>query len=165
MAAIDKLYLKDYQDLVELRKWAYVYYPKLLLYFYSEAIFMDYSTFNKIKKEKAKQQRNSLKKQWEYYSLDGTIESAIACLKDKYNLSEEDAVDQANQMYNDYKKPLSLLEQNASIVIMNTPFKVDKKLKWICPVYCIRKYLENQCGVKTKWYHKLFWRGKKHFII
>ena len=25
---------------------------------------------------------------------------------------------------------------------MNTPFEVDKKLLWICPVPCVRKYLE-----------------------
>lgn len=164
MAAIDKLYLKDYQDLVELRKWAYVYYPKLLLYFYSEVMFMDCTKFNKIKKQKAKRQRDAIKKQWTFYSLDGTVEGAIACLKDKYGLSEEAASEQVTQMYDDYKKTLSQLEKDADIIIMNTPSKVDKKLVWICPVYCIRKYLENQCGIKTKWYHKLFWKGKKHFV-
>ena len=24
-------------------------------------------------------------------------------------------------------------------------------------------WLKEHCGYKTKWYHKLFWRGKKHF--
>lgn len=56
-----------------------------------------------------------------------------------------------------------LLEDNYTFPVMNTPFNVDKKLKWICPVPCVRKYLEEHCGYKTKWYHKLFWKGKKHF--
>lgn len=95
MAAIDKLYVKEYYDLYILRLWALIYYPKLLFYFYDSALMAT--------------------------NIKG-------------------------------KTP-----------IMNTPFKVDKKLKWICPVGCVREYLVNQCGVKEHWYYKLFWRGKKYF--
>ena len=51
------------------------------------------------------------------------------------------------------------------IPVMNTPIKVDKKLKWICPVPCIRDYLHNQRGVNPKWewLYRIFWKGKKHF--
>ena len=52
---------------------------------------------------------------------------------------------------------------NYEFPVMNTPLSVDRKLKWICPVPCVRKYLQEQCGVKTRWYHKLFFKGKKHF--
>lgn len=101
MAAIDKLYLKDYVDYDYLRRWALVYYPKLLLYFYD-------TTFNY--------------KEW--------------CKITK------------NEKY--------------GYPVMNTPFKVDKKLKWICPLHFIREYLHEQCGVnpKLEWFYKLFWKDK-----
>jgi hypothetical protein len=97
MAAIDKLYVKEYLDYDELVKWSLVYYPKLLLFM---------------------------------------------CLSLRY------------QDFGEHEVP-----------IMNTPFSVDRKLKWICPVPCVREYLHNQCGVNPKWewLYKIFWRGKKYF--
>lgn len=62
-----------------------------------------------------------------------------------------------------YNRTAEDWENLYSCPITNTPFSVDKKLLWICPVPCVRKYLEEQCGYKTKWYHKLFWKGRKHF--
>ena len=52
-----------------------------------------------------------------------------------------------------------MLEEEYTFPVMNTPLSVDRKLLWICPIPCVRKYLEEQCGYKTRWYHKLFWRG------
>lgn len=97
MAAIDKLYVHTFQEYEEVKLWALVYYPKLLIHFYSIDLRQD-----------------------------------------------------------DFK--------NAQ-PITNTPFKVDRKLKWICPVPCVREYLHKQCGVNPKWewLYKIFWRGKKHF--
>ena len=50
------------------------------------------------------------------------------------------------------------------------PIKMDRlrilhKLKWICPVPCVREYLHEQCGVNPKWewLYRKFWRGKKYF--
>ena len=45
----------------------------------------------------------------------------------------------------------------------NIPLDIDKKLLWICPVKCIRKYLKDKHGWKTRWYHKLFWKGKYRY--
>lgn len=99
MAAIDKLYVYTFQEYEEVKLWTMVYYPKLLLYFYS----INY--------------------------------------------------------------PECLFSGKKDIPIMNTPLKVDRKLKWICPVPCVREYLHKQCGVNPKWewLYKIFWRGKKHF--
>lgn len=57
------------------------------------------------------------------------------------------------------------LEETYMFPIMNTPLSVDRKLKWICPVPCVREYLHKQCGVNQKWewFYRLFWRGKKYF--
>ena len=102
MAAIDKLYVKDFTEYEDLRLWALVYYPKLLLYFYDPTVTK--------------------------YEADGRI----------------------------IRFPTP---------IINTPFSIDKKLKWICPVPCVREYLHKQCGVNPKWewFYRLFWRGKKYF--
>ena len=58
------------------------------------------------------------------------------------------------------------LEDSYTFPVMNTPLSVDRKLKWICPVPCVREYLHKQCGVNPKWewLYKIFWRGKKHFL-
>ena len=97
MAAIDKLYVRTYDEYDDVRRWALVYYPKLLIYFYS------------------------------------------------IDLRREDFK---------HAQP-----------IMKTPLSVDRKLKWICPVPCVREYLHKQCGVNPKWewLYKIFWRGKKYF--
>lgn len=61
--------------------------------------------------------------------------------------------------YKDFEKA------GGSIPIMNTPLKVDRKLKWICPVPCVREYLHKQCGVNPmrEWMYRFFWKGKKYF--
>lgn len=38
MAAIDKLYVHTYYEYDDLRRWALVYYPELLFYFYNITI-------------------------------------------------------------------------------------------------------------------------------
>ena len=58
---------------------------------------------------------------------------------------------------------LGMLEEEYSFPVMNTSLNVDKKLLWICPIPCVRNYLKDQCGYKTRWYHRLFWKGKKYF--
>ena len=99
MAAIDKLYVRTYEEYDNLRRWALIYYPLLLYYFY------------------------------------------------------------------DLNYPRGKFLKEIDIPVTNTPFSVDRKLKWICPVPCVREYLHKQCGVnhKWEWLYKIFWRGKKYF--
>ena len=164
MAAIDKLYLKNYYDLDDLRRWALVYYPKLFFYFYDLALTIDYESFCRYKRKCAKAAKKAYLADWIRHSPDNTINGAIAFLMDKCNYSEKDAREEAQNIYNNSRLSTEDLEHDASLPVMNTPFKVDKKLKWICPLSCIREYLQKQCGVKEHWYYKLFWKGKKHFL-
>ena len=99
MAAIDKLYVRTYEEYDDLRRWALVYYPKLFIYFY------------------------------------------------------------------DLNYPRGKFLNGIGVPVTNTPFSVDRKLKWICPLPCVREYLHKQCGVnpKREWFYKIFWRGKKYF--
>jgi hypothetical protein len=159
MAAIDKLWIKDYWDLEELRRWALIYYRKLLLW-----LDIDYieKTFEECKTREAKGYKDLVNATWKRISSDGTVNSAIAYLISQ-GYSEEEAVDSANNTYKDYKADMKTIYGDIKLSVMNTPWRIDKKLKWICPVPCVREYLQKQCGVKERWYYKLFWRGKKYF--
>lgn len=159
MAAIDKLWLKDYDDLASLRQWALVYYPKLFLWL---DIFYTRESFERDKQEKALWNKERADEYWKDISSDGSIYAAIACLRDQ-GYSEELATEMAYEARADYVCSLREFYDKADLSVMNAPFSVDKKLKWICPLHCVREYLQEQCGVKEHWYYKLFWRGKKYF--
>ena len=162
MAAIDKLYLKSYEDLCNLRLWAICYYPKLLLHFYEFALTADRDSFERQKRRSAKAAERLAKNYWEKISSDGTINSAVAYYKE-HDMDEKTAVWNTKCAYDDFRTSLEDRIENITIPVMNTPFKIDKKLKWICPLDCIRFYLRAQCGVTERWYYKLFWRGKQRF--
>lgn len=165
MAAIDKMYVHSYYDYDYLRRWAIAYYPELLFYFYD--ITMTYQQWEDNCRAYVKRQiaiaRERFEKAIENRSL--AVENLIKYYKEAvgYDCPREQAENEAFAIIDAYNKTARDWEDLYSCPIMNTPFEVDKKLLWICPVPCVRKYLEKQCGYKTRWYHKLFWRGKKHF--
>lgn len=168
MAAVDKLYLNNYDDLDELRTWALVNYPKLFNYFYSDVFLMDYEKFNSIKNKKAKHTQKVFKRQWE----------KICDLKDNKNKTLDELIDiaenklskfyanralarlEAMAIYNNYAMDFDEIYETTSIAVMNVPTCIDKFLKWRCPIDCVRTYLHNQCGVSYKMekFYKLFWK-------
>ena len=164
MAANDKMYLKEYYDLNDLRTWSLIYYPELIAYFYADTLQISYKEFNEAKASTAHSMKEMFYKQWKNLSSDGTVNCAIAYLKSK-GLDEKEATERANDAYKNYKKTEEDLKREVNFPVMNTPIKVDKKLKWICPLPAVRSYLRHQCGVKEHWYYKLFWKGKKHFML
>ena len=89
MAAIDKLWITDYYELEELRRWAMVYYPKLLLW-----LDIDYTekTFEDSKTKIATSYKDFVNTRWKNIASDGTINSAIAYLISQ-GYSEEDATE------------------------------------------------------------------------
>lgn len=166
MAAIDKLYVHSYYEYDDLRRWAIAYYPELLFHFYD--ITMTYRQWESncnayVKRQIAIAKRDAAKA----IAPDGgwSAEQLIKHYKESvgYNCPVEQAEEEIDAIYEAYYKTEKDWENSYTCPVMNTPFEVDKKLLWICPVPCVRKYLEEHCGYKTKWYHKLFWRGKKHF--
>lgn len=159
MAAIDKLWIKDFYNLDDLRRWAIVYYPKLFIWLNTTLTKGELEEF---KVKHASDYKRIIEKQWKEASSDGTVNSAVAYFKSK-GYSDEDATWNANELYKEYRTSINEIYNKVDYPVMNAPLKVDKKLKWICPVPCVREYLQKQCGVKERWYYKLFWRGKKYF--
>ena len=142
MAAIDKMYVHSYYDFNMFRKWALVYYPELIFYMYD--FDLSYEEFIRNKVQWLSNTKAIIKKD---YARLGKFEHP------------EDAVINVIEHY----KKTANYDCPKAFPVINTPYKVDKKLLWICPVPCVREYLEKHCGYKTRWYHKLFWKGKKHF--
>lgn len=167
MAAIDKLYVHTYYEYDDIRKWALVYYPELLFYFYD--ITMTYQQWENNCAGYVKRQMAISKAAFEKVGKSGalTVEGIIRFYKETtgYDCPEEQAVEEHIAITNAYSKNARDWEDSYTCPIMSTPLKVDRKLLWICPIPCVRKYLEDYCGYKTRWYYKLFWRGKKHFLF
>lgn len=164
MAAIDKIWINDYYTLSKLRLWAIIYYPKFLWFFYDDALTMDESKFNKVKQRRAKYAKDAYKRHWSSISPDGTLECAIAYYKRApFNMSDYGADKEATEDCENALKSRKTIESEIKIAVTNTPIRIDRKLKWICPIPEVRTYLHSQCGVTEHWYYKLFWRGKKYF--
>lgn len=169
MAAIDKLYVHSFYEYDELRKWAIAYYPELLFHFYD--ITVTYKQWENNCKDYAKRQFENAKKEFDKLKQLGDpfdrniiVFKKIQCYREQgIEMPLENAIETVDYTVKAYQNTEEDWEELYSMPVMNTPLEVDRKLLWICPVPCVRKYLEEQCGYKTKWYHKLFWRGKKHF--
>ena len=165
MAAIDRLYVHSYYEYDDLRRWAIAYYPELLFYFYD--ITMTYLQWEDNCRAYVKQHIAIAKRDFEKIGglESNAVENLIKHYKKVagYNCPLEQAQDEAFAIIDAFKRTARDWEDSYTCPIMNTPFEVDKKLLWICPIPCVRTYLKEHCGYKTKWYHKLFWKGKKHF--
>ena len=168
MAAIDKLYLKDYYQFNQLRTWALIYYPKLLRYFSDYAITEE--DFDRWREwwvnAHMEQAETDYRKFCEPFAdKEQMIANYISQTKVEscgYECSFEDAKIFIDSICNRYEASEESWIEEYSISVMNTSFRVDRKLKWICPLPFIRDYLHEQCGVNPKWewFYKLFWRGK-----
>jgi len=164
MAAIDKMYVNSYFDYDDLRKWAIAYYPKLLFYFYD--IAMTHQQWEDDVETYVKQHIAIAKRDYKKIGVENlAVENIVKHYKETadYDCPIEQAKEEALAIIDAYYRNASDWEKLYSCPIMNTPFGVDRKLLWICPLPCVRKYLEEHCGYKTRWYHKLFWRGRKMF--
>lgn len=172
MAAIDKLYVHSYYEYDDLRKWAIAYYPELVFYMINMSMnYDDYCYNRQVWLEAYKENiRRDYKRLGKFKTKTEAVHNIIKHYKETadYDCPLRQAKEEADYCIKQYKR-LEIgdfeLENDYSFPIMNTPLSIDAKLKWICPVPCVRKYLHEQCGVNPKWewLYKIFWRGKKHF--
>jgi len=171
MAAIDRLYLKDWYEFDKLVRWSICHYPKLLNYMYNWR--MTYKDWDEAMNESIKTKKEIVARDLEKIggkniSLQDGIYNLIAHYRNEvdYECSYEQAKEEVEYVLKIANMSDAELEEEYSRPIMNTPCKVDRKLLWICPLSEIRKYLHEQCGYKKRWewLYKMFWKGKKEFI-
>ena len=169
MAAIDKLYVHSWYEYDDLRRWAMAYYPELLFYFYD--IDIKYKDWENNVRAYVDNNMDIAKRDFKKlgpYSSKAEAEYNLKKYYKKtanYDCPTEQAIDEVNYIIEAYMRKTAEWEELYFHPITSTPLSVDRKLKWICPVPCVRKYLHEQCGVSQKWewLYKIFWKGKKHF--
>lgn len=169
MAAIDKLYVHTYYEYDDLRKWAIAYYPELLFYFLD--ITMTYQQWEDNCKTYVKKQMDIARKEYDELKKLGVLSNRNDIIGKKYQyyrnmgvgVCMESIIESADYTLKMYNMTEEEWEEAYSAPVISTPFEVDKKLLWICPIPCVREYLRTHCGYKTRWYHKLFFKGRKHF--
>lgn len=155
MAAIDRMYLSNYNDKYILMKWIERHRPSLL-----QNVF--HPTMTEAEWDNEKQ---------EIYNYDlKVIEEE--CKKhggDKYRIIQNYAkcgyecpLEQAEEEAELYKKQREELEDEIwykfkyKLPIACFSCESDTWLKWHCPLDFVREYLKDQCGMKEHWYYKLF---------
>ena len=157
MAAIDKMYLKNYFIFDEFRLWCLIHNPKLLKHFYNWN--MTLKEWNKWKESNY----NSYKHNYEQYvKYAYSVESLQEYYKNRgYN---NISLEQLTEEVNDCLKVVEQLKDKESFIadldlpVTNFSCREDKYLLWHCPIEEIREYLIKQCGYKERWYYKLFFK-------
>ena len=161
------MYIKDYYELMEFKTWALAYYPKVFQYWYYPALNISQSEFEAFKEKRGKEYYKIAQDQW-IKITNGTLDRTVAKenIREMYpNWPEEGIEDEVQCYYDDYMKTEEEYIEDTEYLVMITPLKTDTKLKWICPVDCVRRYLRHNCGVIDRWYHKIFWKGKKVYCL
>ena len=156
MAAIDKMYLKDYYVFDEFRLWCLIHNPKLLKHFYhwnvthQEWHQRKESIYNCCKENNDRHMRyastiESLQKYYKELDYDAPYKQLMNEVLDA--LKQNEALKDKKQFIED-----------ASLAIAHLSLKEDKYLLWHCPIEEVREYLIKQCGYKERWYYKLFFK-------
>lgn len=171
MAALDKMYIKDWTDFCDLREWFIAFYPERIGCFYN--LWLSYSEFQSRYENIKANSRTGIKQFYDTYIKPyKTLDLAAHAYVDgrhffinsnnaTYMDNIKGAKDIILEMKNKYDNLEQYLDENVSIAVTSTSFETDKILLWRCPLAFVREYLETNCGYKTKWYHKLFFKEVK----
>ena len=156
MAAIDKMYLKDYYVFDEFRLWCLIHNPKLLNHFYH---------WNMIYKEWEQWKEDVYHSHKETYNRELKRASTIELLREHYKkFGYEPPIEQLEEEVAHVLTQVEKLKnkttyiENITLPITNFSCKEDIYLLWHCPIEEVREYLTKQCGYKEKWYYKLFFK-------
>lgn len=171
MAAIDKLYVNNYQDYSDLKLWCLINKPTMLKNFYEP--FLTETELNNHIQERYNNYKERVTNSYEKFDGAGGLDACIVALTKHYykiqshinNVDEHfqaisvkcknDIADEANEIIYNY---ITINTYKPEIPIANFSFKQDKYLLWKCPLDFVRDYLKENCDYTTKWYHKLFFK-------
>ena len=167
MAAVDRLYVYSYKEYTEFLIWCISYYPGMLRYFYNLYVTPEYfdEQTERFKKETIRNCFNFRINYMPFDTLDEALKNLKAYYKKDSNVIANDELLKIEIIDNEYLLGLNPeeLAERFKYPIATLPCEYDVILKWRCPIPFVRKYLHNQCGVKTKyeWFYKLFWKRLK----
>jgi hypothetical protein len=156
MAAIDKMYLKDYYAFDKFRLWCLIHNPKLLKHFYH---------WNLIQQEWDRWKENTYQFHKGTYDEELKHASTVELLREHYEKCGYNP--SIEQLEREVAYVLTQVEKlkdkatyiaNISLPITNFSCKEDRYLLWHCPIEEVREYLIKQCGYKERWYYKLFFK-------
>ena len=156
MAAIDKMYLKDYYAFDVFRLWCLIHNPKLLQHFYH---------WNLTKQEWDKWKEDVYQCHKDIYDRELKRASTVELLREDYKkIGYNPPLEQLQEEVANVLKQVEKLKnktayiENITLPITNFSCKEDKYLLWHCPIEEVREYLTKQCGYKERWYYKLFFK-------
>ena len=156
MAAIDKMYLKDYYVFDKFRLWCLIHNPKLLKSFYY---------WNLTQQEWDKWKENTYQFHKGTYDEELKHASTVELLREHYEKCGYNP--SIEQLEREVAYVLTQVEKlkdkatyiaNISLPMTNFSCKEDRYLLWHCPIEEVREYLTKQCGYKERWYYKLFFK-------
>ena len=156
MAAINKMYLKDYYVFDGFRLWCLIHNPQLLKHFYHWN--MTQQEWNQCKENKYRYDKKLCDECHPYFSNIESLEQYY--LQIDVKLPPEQLTNEVSehlQWYNKLSNKAKYIE-NCSLAITNFSCKEDRYLLWHCPIEEVREYLIEQCGYKERWYYKLFFK-------
>ena len=156
MAAIDKMYLKDYYVFDEFRLWCLIHNPKLLKHFYH---------WNTTQQEWDKWKEGLYQSRKEMYDREFERASTVELLRENYKkIGYNPPIEQLEEEVASVLAQVEKLKdkaayiENTTLAITNFSCKEDRYLLWHCPIEEVREYLTKQCGYKERWYYKLFFK-------
>ena len=156
MAAIDKMYLKDYYVFDKFRLWCLIHNPKLLRHFYHWNTTQQ--EWSKYKENKYKYDKKTCDNYHQYFSNIESLKQYYLQVDIKLPLEQlEHEVEEHLQWYKKLNNKTTYIA-NVALLIANFSCKEDKYLLWHCPIEEVREYLTKQCGYKERWYYKLFFK-------
>jgi hypothetical protein len=156
MAAIDKMYLKDYYVFDEFRLWCLIHNPKLLKHFYNWN--MTQQEWSRYKENKYHHDKKLCDRLHPYFSNIESLQQYYLQFGIKVSpgqLSHE--VSEHLHWYEKLKSKEKCIE-DCDVAVTCFSCKEDKYLLWYCPIQEVREYLIKQCGYKERWYYKLFFK-------
>ena len=156
MAAIDKMYLKDYYVFDEFRLWCLIYNPKLLKHFYYWNLTE--SAWDKWKGDVYQSRKENYDITLKYASTVDLLREHYK--KSGYNPSLEQLEEEVTNILAEVEKlkDKTIYIENIALPVTNFSCKEDTYLLWHCPINEVREYLIKQCGYKERWYYKLFFK-------
>lgn len=157
MAAIDKMYLKDYYAFDKFRVWCLIHNPKLLQSFYY---------WNLTQKEWDDWKESIYQSRKESYDESFNHSSTVELLREDYKKCgfESPSTKQLEEEVISFLTEFEKLKykdtyiENITLPVTNFSCKEDKYLLWHCPIEEVREYLTKQCGYTERWYYKLFFK-------